>query len=141
MPQDDSNLGCITGKEHGDCSAFPNNIKAVAFSADGKTLFSGHEKENTLRRWDVARRGPVGQFNSPITQVRKFSFSPDSREVLAPSVKDDFYLWEAQTGKPCPVVKMDADRLMTDWLVRSGQNNLLRCEGRIRSELRKDLHP
>ena len=92
----------LTGKACGDCSAFPSPVEAVAFSSDGKTLFSGHEQEHVLRRWDVVGRKPSGEFSSPVAPVRMLSFSRDSRTILASSMGEDFYLWEAETGKPCP---------------------------------------
>jgi WD40 repeat protein len=123
-----------TGKAQGDCSAFANPVQAVAFSG-GKTLFSGHEKEHVLRRWDVAGRKPSGEFNSPIMPVLMLSFSRDSRTILASSMEDDFYLWEAETGKPVPLPKNDDVRLNTEWLASSGQAALLRCEEGFGSQL------
>ena len=117
-----------TGKAQGDCAAFPSPVEAVAFSSDGKTLISGHQQENALRRWDVAGRKPSGEINSPIAQVRMLSFSRDSRKLLASATGEDFYLWEAETGKPCPSPNKDDERLMTEWLASSGQSALLRCE-------------
>ena len=118
----------LSGKPLGDCSAIRNPVQAVAFSGDGKTLFSGHQKENVLRRWDVPGRKPSGEINSPIEPVRMLSFSRDSRKILASSTGEDFYLWESETGKPCPVPNKDDDRLMAEWLASSGQSSLLRCE-------------
>lgn len=118
----------LTGESSGDCSAFPNSVQAVAFSHDGKTLFSGHEQEHILRRWDVASRKPSGDFNGPIAPLRMLSFSRDSRNILASSMGEDFYLWEAETGKPCPLPGKDSDRFLIDCLASSGQASLLRCE-------------
>jgi WD40 repeat protein len=118
-----------TGKPLGDCPA-PNVVEAVAFSGDAKTLFSGHDGENVLRRWDVAGRKPVGEFDSPVTPVRALSFSRDSRTILASPSGEEFYLWEAETGKPCPPPARD-DRSITEWLDSSGQAALLRCEDGI----------
>jgi WD40 repeat protein len=117
-----------TGKAHGDCSAFPSPVEAVAFSGDGKTLFSGHEQEHALRRWDVASRKPSGGFNSPIAPVRMLSFSRDSRTILASATGENFYLWEAATGKPCPLPQKADERFLADWLASSGEAALLRCE-------------
>ncbi len=118
----------LTGKAHGDCSAFPSPVEAVAFSADGKTLFSGHEQENAVRRWDVASRRPSGALGGPVEPVRMLSFSRDSRKLLASAKGEAFHLWEAETGKPCPVPQKDDERLLIEWLASSGQAALLRCE-------------
>jgi WD40 repeat protein len=118
----------LAGKSHCDCSTFANPVQAVAFSSDGKTLFSGHEQENVLRRWDVVDRKPSGEFTSPISPLRMLAFSPDSRKILASSTGEDFYLWEAETGKLCPLPKNDEDRLLTEFIASWGQSSLLRCE-------------
>src|SRR4029077_20751388 len=60
--------------------------------------------------------------------VRMLSFSRDSRKILASSTGEDFYLWETETGKPCPVPKKDDDRFLSECLASSGQAGLLRCE-------------
>ncbi len=118
----------LTGKPCGDCSAFPNPVQAVAFSSDGKTLFSGHEQENVLRRWDVLDRKPSGEFTSPISTPRMLSFSRDSRKILASSTGEEVYLWETETGNPCPLPKKDEDRFLSEFFASSGQTSLLRCE-------------
>jgi WD40 repeat protein len=118
----------LTGQTRGDCSEFPNTIEAVAFSSDGKTLFSGHRAENILRRWDVAGRKPLDEMSGPIAPARVLSFSSDGRKILTSSKGEDFYLWEAATGKPCPTPGKDDPRLMSEWLAYSGRSALLRCE-------------
>ncbi len=111
----------LTGKAHGDCSAFPSPVEAVAFSSDTQTLFSGHQQENMLRRWDVVGRKPSGKINGAIAPIRMLSFSADSRKILSTSTGKDFYLWETETGKPCPLPSKKDDRLLTEWLASSGR--------------------
>jgi WD40 repeat protein len=118
----------LTGKAHGDCSGFPSSVEAVAISGDGKTLFSGHEQEHVLRRWDVASRKPSGAFSSPTTPAQALAFSRDGRRVLTSTTGEDFYLWETETGKPCPLPDRDNGRLLAACLAASGQAALLRCE-------------
>jgi WD40 repeat protein len=109
-------------------------VETVAFSADGQTLFSGHGRENVVRRWDMAGRKPIGEFNSPTEPVRMLSFSRDSRTILSTAAGKGFYLWEAETGKPLPLPSKDDDALMIDWLASSGQASLLRCEDGVGSQ-------
>src|SRR5262249_53972465 len=84
--------------------------------------------------WDVAGRKPSREFNSPIAPVRMLSFSRDSRTLLASATGEDFYLWEAETGKPARLPSKE-DRFLTDWLASSGQSALLRCEEGVGSQL------
>jgi WD40 repeat protein len=60
--------------------------------------------------------------------LRMLSFSPDSRTILASSLGEDFYLWEAETGKPRTAPARDDERLLTEWFATTGRAGLLRCE-------------
>jgi WD40 repeat protein len=55
----------------------PERIRALAFSADGKTLVSGDEQTVTV--WDVATGKGRGTLESPSGRVDSVLFSPDDK--------------------------------------------------------------
>jgi WD40 repeat protein len=80
-----------TGKERRSLKGFG---RSLAFSADGKTLFSG---STTIRLWDVAigkEIHPVGDHRGPVSSI---ALSPDGR-ILA-SGSGGVRLWDATTGQ------------------------------------------
>jgi WD40 repeat protein/tetratricopeptide (TPR) repeat protein/tRNA A-37 threonylcarbamoyl transferase component Bud32 len=78
---------------------FQKEIRAVAFSPDGKAVLTGSE-DKTARLWSAA----TGQsLASPLKHqgaVRAVAFSPDGKAVLTGSEDRTARLWDRATGRP-----------------------------------------
>jgi WD40 repeat protein len=71
----------------------------VAFSRDGKTVFTG-SGHKTGQFWDVATRQPVGPVLAHRGGFSTVAFSPDSKTVVLGSPDNSAQLWHAATGQP-----------------------------------------
>jgi WD40 repeat protein/tRNA A-37 threonylcarbamoyl transferase component Bud32 len=74
-----------------------DEVEAVAFSPDGKTVLTG-SRENTARLWNAATGKPLGPPLKHKNWVRAVAFSPDGKTVLTGS--STAQLWDAATSKP-----------------------------------------
>ena len=102
--------------------SYPNAIKVLAFSPDGKTFVSGH-RDGILRLWDAE----TGRKLSTIREherggIRGLVFSPDGK-TLASSTIDEIRLHTLQKGKPQPHFTIEAS--FTKHLVFSADSTIL----------------
>jgi WD40 repeat protein len=79
------------------------NVRAIAFSPDGKTLASAND-DNTIVLWDVASRTPLGEpLKAHAATVNSVAFSPDGRTLATASSDATVMLWDATRRVPVGV--------------------------------------
>jgi WD40 repeat protein len=90
-----------TGKRLLTFEGHDGDVKALAFSVDGKRLAS--LGGDGILLWDVARRRPVCRFGVRLDQLDSFSISGDGT-LLAAQGRDtgSVRLWDTRTGKELP---------------------------------------
>lgn len=93
-------LDIETGQPIGEPFADPETSTTAGLSSDGRFVVTVSE-DNTIRVWDTAARGPVGQ-SLPGSEeyVDRVAVSPDGHRVAAVDGKDVLRLWDAETGRP-----------------------------------------
>ncbi|KZT50154.1 hypothetical protein CALCODRAFT_478617 [Calocera cornea HHB12733] len=78
-----------------------DDVRSVAFSADGSRIVSG-SKDKTVRVWDAVRGQPVGD---PLVGhehwhwVSSVAFSPDGSRILSGSHDKTLRVWNTETGQ------------------------------------------
>jgi WD40 repeat protein len=75
-----------------------SDLDAVAFSADGTRLLTGH-KDKTARLWDWQTHTELARLRGHANQLRAVAFSPDGRRLLTGGVDRTARLWDAETGR------------------------------------------
>jgi WD40 repeat protein len=92
-----------TGELLRSFAGHPGPVMAVAISADGTRVVSGHavpEDLNTvLRLWDTATGQLIRVFKGHSGAVRTVAFSPDGARILSGSYDNTVKLWDAATGE------------------------------------------
>jgi WD40 repeat protein/serine/threonine protein kinase/tetratricopeptide (TPR) repeat protein len=80
---------------------FPHeqNVYAVAFSRDGKTIVTATNSK-TARLWNAATGQPIGQPIEHPDEVVSVAFGPDGKTLLTSSRDGTARLWHAATGRP-----------------------------------------
>jgi len=88
---------------HGD------EVCAVAFSPDGKTILTG-SADKTARLWDAATGRPLGQPMEHSGVVQSVAFSPDGKTILTGGDDKTARFWDAATGRPLghPMAHLDS---------------------------------
>jgi WD40 repeat protein len=106
-------------------------VTAVAFSADGARLYSGHRSEQVVRCWNgvtLASAVPLAGHAAP---VRALAFSGDGEQVISTTLERDFRSWDIRSGKAHPGSKEAKQRLEAHALASAGRNWLSFCDNGI----------
>jgi hypothetical protein len=75
------------------------SVLSVAFSPDGKTVFTGSD-DGTARLWNAETGQPLGIPMKHEQLVSSVAFSPDGTQVVTGSYDGTARLWDAATGNP-----------------------------------------
>lgn len=78
------------------------DLKALALSADGRTLYGGTQKLSVLA-WDLAsgsRTLSLGPWSDDKEACNALAFSPDRRSLLAGANTGGLRLWDLSSGRP-----------------------------------------
>jgi WD40 repeat protein len=85
-------------------------VTALAFSADGSILASGHD-DGKVRLWDSAKFELVAELAGHPMPVSAIAFSPDSRLVATSGEDCAVRVWDRDTGKLAHELKSHTDRV------------------------------
>jgi WD40 repeat protein len=83
----------------GKALVFDSLPEALAFSPDGMTLVTGHERGEAVR-WDVATGRRKGVNLPHAAMVRGVAFSPDGKVIVTGCVDGTVRFWDSSTGRP-----------------------------------------
>ncbi len=83
----------------GKSLVFQSLPQAFAFSADGKTLVTGHERGGA-QRWDVTTGNRIGGPLPHGGMVRGVAYSPDGRVIVTGCSDGTMRIWDSSTGEP-----------------------------------------
>lgn len=105
----------------------PSEAWSLAFSADGKTLYTAGD-DACVRAWDVESRRPLAVGAKHTQLISCVAVSPDGAWIATGSYDDDVILWNAETLVPSAVLKGHIRDIRT--LAFSPDSKLLASAGR-----------
>ncbi len=96
-----------SGRRLGSFGSSPDDIRALAFSPDGRLALWGGDN-NALQLWDVETGSEVRRFTGHVGAVLSIAFSPDGKRSVSSSADGTVRLWNLQSGEE--IVAMMASR-------------------------------
>jgi len=79
-------------------SGHTDEIRAVAFSPDGKYVLTG-SADTTIKLWDAVTGKPVRTFKGHTAEISSIAFSPDGRYIVSASADTTAKVWNVTTGE------------------------------------------
>ena len=109
-----------------------DDVLAVAFSPDGRTLASG-SRDKTVRLWDTDTGEHLQTLEGHTNGVTCVAFSPDRRTLASGSWDRTVRVWDAETGQPLQTLEEHTDGVRSvvfspdgNTLASGGYDNTLR---------------
>jgi WD40 repeat protein len=81
-----------------------DDVKAIAFSPDGRTIVTG-SSDNSLKLWHAATGRELRTLTGHTGYVRAVAFSPDGRTVVSASWDGSLKLWDTVSGRVLHTLK------------------------------------
>jgi len=123
---------CATGHLLASVKAHHAEIGVIAFSPDGRLVATGGAQDPNLRVWDTsAGLKPIwtqADFHTGPSCLA-LAFSPDGKDLAAVMYNQSIYLFDATTGHPKRVLKLNTGGAGTRALVFSPDGRLLATAG------------
>ena len=89
-----------TGQPIGSPLPGPAALRVLAFSSDGKSVFTFRRRgEGTAQLWDTGTGKPFGFNMEHQSGIMAVAFSPDGRTILTGSRDTEARVWDAATGQ------------------------------------------
>jgi WD40 repeat protein len=88
-----------TGTPRGRLQSNGGQVKALAFTPDGRTLLTGSEDTGKVHFWDLATGEERRQLDSRLGLLRSLALSPDGKTVAAGTDRSTIRLWDMAGGK------------------------------------------
>jgi WD40 repeat protein len=126
-------LWSSTGKLLGDLEPAIKEPRAVAFAPDGRTVFTAHQHEQRVRRWDAVTRRPLPETEGLSAPARLLTFTPDGKQLLT-FTPGEFRLWNPAAGRS-GAISGDEPRVMRAMLAASGRMRPMLCDDAVGSNL------
>ncbi len=104
--------GPATGKLVATLPGEAEDVRAVAFSADGKLLAAAGGlpgRSGEVKIWDVEKRAPLRTITGHADCIYAVEFAPDGKSIATASYDKLIKLWDSHTGKEIRTLKDHID--------------------------------
>ena len=117
-----------TGAHRGTLEGHRSWVTSLAFSRDGRELFSA-SADQTIRRWDWNKRAAVGVLRGHLFTVNQVLAAPDGRTLASNTQQGEVFLWPLEEPARHPTVRRLAATLESAVFTADGQAILVAEHG------------